>query len=72
MARDDGNWRPLLGPFVNDHAKALGLVDAARKKAEAMDSRAVWYSYGTVRVPLSDPNCMRPGILNSYFEESFA
>lgn len=72
VVRGDGDWRPILGPFLNDHAKALGLVDAARKKAEELDPRAAWYGFGTVRVPLSEPNCMRPGMLNSHFKEVFS
>lgn len=39
----------LLGPFVNDHGAALGMVDAARAKACDIDPRAHWYSFGTAR-----------------------
>ena len=70
VIRGDGDWRPLLGPFINDHAKALALVDKARAKAEELDARAVWYSFGTVRVPLSEPaEFKRPGIITGYFKE---
>lgn len=71
VVRGDGDWRPVLGPFLNDHAKALSLVDAARKKAEELDPRACWYGFGTVRVPLHE-YCGRPGILNSYFPQEVA
>lgn len=67
-----GDWRPLLGPFVNDHAGALAMVDAARKKAEELDVKACWYSYGTVRVDIDSSDLPPKGILNSYFEEEIA
>jgi hypothetical protein len=66
------DWRPLLGPFINDHAKALGLVDAARKKAEELDVKACWYSFGTVRVDVAAGEIPRAGILNSHFEKEIA
>ena len=65
VVRDGGDYRPLLGPFHNDHAKALSLVDAAREKVQALDTRAFWYAYGTARIEDYD----RPGLLNDYFNE---
>jgi len=57
----------LLGPFENDHAMALSMIEAVRKKAEEMDPWAVFYGFGTCRLPLdSNP---RQGYLNSLFEE---
>jgi hypothetical protein len=51
----------LLGPFVNDHATALANVRIARSLAEAADPRAVWDSFGTVRLPA---DYTTPGVLN--------
>lgn len=61
---DGKRFGRLLGPFVNDHAKALSLVDQARAKAEEMDPRACWYSFGTARYPEDDA---KPGVLNRFF-----
>lgn len=61
--RDNGDAVCLLGPFRDDHAKALSMVDAGREAAEASgDPRACWYSYGTLR---TDYDYDRPGILNA-------
>jgi hypothetical protein len=69
VMRDGASWRPLLGPFENDHAAALGWVDAVRKKAEDLDPRACWYSFGTVRL---EPDAAAPaGMLNKFFPEAF-
>lgn len=57
----------LLGPFINDHAGALALVDAARAKAETLDPRAIWYAYGTARFPDDDIAPLRFGVLNGHF-----
>lgn len=47
----DGNRLGLLaGPFVNDHASALAMVDQVRKVAQDVDPRAVFYAFGTVRM----------------------
>jgi hypothetical protein len=51
----------LAGPFPNDHATALALVDRARIEAEKVDPRAVWYAYGTARFP---ETFTEPGKLN--------
>lgn len=52
----------LLGPFENDHAAALAMVDKVRAKAEEVDPRASWYAFGTCRMDAS-----RPGRLNAEF-----
>ncbi|HEY6020838.1 MAG TPA: hypothetical protein VIY48_13350 [Candidatus Paceibacterota bacterium] len=57
----------LLGPFTNDHAAALAMVDRVRAKAEEIDPRAVWYSFGTVRLPSDDSVPIRAGKLNAQF-----
>lgn len=62
VRRDDGQTRLLRGPFRNDHAGALAAVQAASAEAERLDPKAVWYSYGTVRMP---EDFERPGILDT-------
>ena len=57
----NGRKALLLGPFVNNHAKALEMVDAAREKVYELDSRAPWYAYGTCR---TEPDYHQPGKLN--------
>lgn len=59
--RDDGRHSMLVGPFRDDHAKALSLVDAATAAANKVDPRAPWYSYGTCR---TEYDYDRPGVLN--------
>lgn len=49
VRRDDGEFRLLRGPFLNDHAGALAAVDEARRRACELDPKAHWYSYGTAR-----------------------
>jgi hypothetical protein len=53
----------LAGPFLNDHASALALVDKARDEACKVDSRAWWYAFGTCRVDIDVPTKL--GVLNS-------
>lgn len=60
----------LVGPFINDHAAALSLVDAVRVKACDLDPRGVFYAYGTCRLPLEGEAAPRPGSLNAYFLEA--
>ena len=57
----------LLGPFTNDHAKALSMVDAVRDYAVTIDPRAHWYSFGTARVQGGDVVPIRAGTLNKHF-----
>ena len=42
-------YRPLRGPFENDHAAALRALPAARKEATDLDPKAQWYTFGTAR-----------------------
>ena len=58
---DDGRTVCLAGPFRDDHAAALALVDRAAIEADKLDPRAPWYSYGTLR---TDYTYDRPGLLN--------
>lgn len=64
VQRDDGQWRPLAGPFTNDHAKALATVEPARNRAQDLDPRAVWYAFGTVRIDATAGVNLPAGILN--------
>ena len=59
--RDDGKTVFLAGPFRNDHAAALAMVDRASAEANRVDVRAPWYYYGTARVAHSYKT---PGLLN--------
>jgi hypothetical protein len=42
-------FRALAGPCTT-HEEALALAPLARERAERMDPRAVFYSYGTAQV----------------------
>lgn len=57
----------LLGPFIDDHAGALAMVDQVRAKAEDLDPRAAFYAFGTCRVPADDSVPIRAGLLNKFF-----
>jgi hypothetical protein len=61
VRRDDGDIRLLRGPFHNDHTGALAAVRSASTAAERLDPKAVWYSYGTVRMA---ETFSEPGILD--------
>jgi len=50
----------LAGPFIDDHASALAMVDRAKSVAMEVDCRAFWYAYGTCRVDTP----VGPGVLN--------
>ena len=64
----DGNrYNFLLGPFTNDHQAALDHVEAARKKAQELDPRSAFYTFGTARLPSDDSVPIRCGRLNRYF-----
>jgi hypothetical protein len=48
--RDGERYALLLGPFTNDHQRALDAVEEVRRVAEELDPRASWYAFGTARV----------------------
>ena len=64
VLRDNGDYRPLYGPF-GDHQTALNAVNAVMRRAIELDPRASWYAFGTARLPDS---FTRPGILNNHLE----
>ena len=59
----------ILGPFKNDHAKALSMVAAVRDLARDKVPASLWYGWGTLRVPLdvTPPE----GVFNKFFPECF-
>lgn len=57
----------LLGPFTNDHAAALAMVDKVREKAEEIDPRAAFYAFGTCRIDGDGRVPVRAGVLNRFF-----
>ena len=59
VMRDDGSVRALSGPYAT-HAEALALQRKATDIAQDLDCKAVWYSFGTVRMK---PDFAEPGIL---------
>ena len=61
-ARDAGRTAFLAGPFRDNHAAALALVDRVSAAAIKTDARAVFWSFGTTRAPHS---FNRPGALNA-------
>ena len=65
VKRQNGDAVMLLGPFENDHAGALAMVDAAQKLACEIDPRGHFYAYGTARKEAGEP--VEIGILNKYF-----
>jgi hypothetical protein len=49
----DGGSRALVsGPYINDHASALDDVAECRQLVEEVDPKAVFYAFGTCRLPL--------------------
>lgn len=52
----------LAGPFVDDHATALAMVDRAKLEAERVDPWSWFDPVGTVRMP---SDFATPGVLNS-------
>lgn len=72
VRRGASDWRPLVGPFINNHAAALALVDRAQAKAMDMDPRACWYYFGTVRIDIEPDKAPPAGILNKFFAEEVA
>ena len=64
----DGNrYALILGPFPT-HQEALDNVDRAWKKAEEVDPRAFWWSFGTLRM---NNGYNKPAPLNRFFPELF-
>lgn len=56
----------LAGPFKR-HGDALRMVAPAKKLAQELNSRGIWYAYGTTHVktaPLTTK--IGPGILNEH------
>ena len=66
-AFDGSRYAKLLGPFTDDHQAALNHVEKVRAKAEQIDPRAVFYAFGTCRIPPGDSVQVRAGVLNRYF-----
>lgn len=65
--RNGSRYALLLGPFTNDHAGALAMVDKVTEKAHQLDGRAAFYSFGTCRLPADDTLPIRAGKLNEFF-----
>ena len=64
----DGPRRTLLlGPYTNWHQGALDRVEDVRREAEKLDPRAVFYAFGTARLPGDDSVPIRAGKFNSLF-----
>lgn len=53
-ATEGRRYSLLLGPYPT-HAEALEQVDVARLECIARDPRAVWWAYGTCRLPPDHP-----------------
>ena len=66
-AIDCGRYALILGPFPT-HQEALDNVDRAWAKAEELDPRAFWWSFGTLRI---NDSSTKPGVLNKFFPELF-
>lgn len=64
--RDGKRSAFLLGPYENDHATALTMVNAAAQLAYELDPKAAFYAFGTARVDLDEE--ASPGRLNKYFD----
>lgn len=64
---DAGRTALLLGPFTNDHAGALAMVDKVREKAYEIDPKSWFYSFGTCRLDGGDKVPIRAGRLNQFF-----
>lgn len=54
-ATEGRRYALLLGPYAT-HQEAIDTVDLARLECTARDPRAVWWAYGTSRLPLDHPN----------------
>lgn len=65
--QDGARFALLLGPFRDNHAGALAMVDKVRAAACEQDARAHWYAFGTCRMdptPDTEPG-PRCGSLNA-------
>ena len=62
-AVDGPNTWLLLGPFMNDHAGALEMVEKVRDLANNADARSCFYAFGTVRMA---EDYTKPGSANKY------
>ncbi len=51
-AVDGGRSALVSGPYVNGHASALDEVGECRELIEEVDPKAVFYAFGTCRLPL--------------------
>ena len=52
-ARDGEQWALVSGPYVNDHVAALADVEECRRLVEEVHPKAVFYAFGTCRLPLA-------------------
>lgn len=64
-ATDGRTFWPMAGPFLDNHAAALALVEDARMAAYDVDSRALWMAFGTTRLEHDHPRARQPGPLNA-------
>jgi hypothetical protein len=64
----DKHWL-LLGPFVDDHAAALRMVEPVRALANQHEPRSAFYAFGTCRY---QPGETQPGSANRHFPECFS
>lgn len=55
-AVDDRRAALLAGPFRNNHARALALVEEARRVAGELDPWSHFYAFGTCRLPCASSN----------------
>lgn len=65
VRRDDGKQALLSGPYPDDHEAALDAVFAAKEKLDEVDINAIWYAYGTARMP---SDYREPGFLQRHFD----
>lgn len=56
----------LLGPFRNNHAAALAMVDRVREHAYQLDPRSHWYAFGTARWDTDETKPVKTGVLNRH------
>lgn len=63
--QDGGRTGILAGPFPNDHATALGMVDRASRLACQFSPQAHFAAFGTARFP---EDFTSPGVLNDHLD----